>query len=409
MAAGHTPRPPREPGPPVALYIHVPFCISLCPYCDFVVYPGAAARGSRSRVGAFTDALLAEIRLRAELADAAFGERPPLSSVYLGGGTPSLLPADDLAAILTAVRDRYGIADGAEVTLEANPGLFERGDLRAVAAAGVTRASFGAQSFARVELRRLGRRHRPEDVADAVAAARTADIRSVNIDLLYDVPGQTADSWAGSLEAALALAPDHLSLYALTLDDPTAEGLTGPTGDHLPTPAGARRWRERARPDQDDDRAAAQYEHAARRLASEGWHGYEISNWAQPGHESRHNLVYWRRLPYDAVGPGAHAFDGRRRRWNGARLDGYIAALAHHHLPPGAEETIDAATAESEAVVLALRTDDGVPADDLDRPRFRTSLDWAVLNGLATADADRRIRLTTRGRLLSNELFARLV
>ncbi len=148
-----------------------------------------------------------------------------------------------------------------------------------------------------------------------------------------------------TLDAALELAPDHLSLYALTLDDPDAEGLTGEGGDHLPTTAGARRWRETARPLQDEDRAAAQYHHAVHRLAADGWHGYEISNWARPGHESRHNLAYWERRPYEAVGPGAHAFDGVTRRWNAARLAGYLAALTPADgspavLPPGGSEDL---------------------------------------------------------------------
>ena len=400
---------PNLPQPPVALYIHVPFCVSLCPYCDFVVYPGAAARGAGSRIATFVDALLAELHLRADLADAQFPQRAPLGSVYLGGGTPSLLSPDALVAILATIRQRFGIAPGAEVTLEVNPGPTERCDLAAAAAAGVTRASFGAQSFSGTELRRLGRRHRPEDVADAVVAARAAGIASLGLDLLYDVPGQTEASWAESLEAALALAPDHLSLYALTLDDPAAEGLAGPTGDHLPAPPGARRWRERARRDQDEDRAAAQYEHAVDRLAADGWRGYEISNWARPGHESRHNLAYWRRLPYEAVGPGAHAFDGATRRWNAARLDAYVAALAAGVLPPGAAELIDAPTAEAEAVILALRTTDGAAAAAADVPRFRDAVAWALANGLATRDPDERLRLTTAGRLLSSEVFARLL
>src|SRR5207342_3982745 len=150
--------------------------------------------------------------------------------------------------------------------------------------------------------------------------------------------------WMDTLEAALDLEPDHLSLYALTLDDPDAEGLTGPDGDHLPTRSGARRWRDAARSIQDEDRAAAEYPHAVHRLAEDGWRGYEISNWARPGHESRHNLVYWERRPYEAVGPGAHAFDGVTRRWTAARLDGYLAALTPVGggvliMPPGASET----------------------------------------------------------------------
>ncbi|HET9519564.1 MAG TPA: coproporphyrinogen-III oxidase family protein, partial [Candidatus Limnocylindrales bacterium] len=377
--------------PPVALYVHIPFCVSLCPYCDFVVYAGAAARGPRNRVAALTDALVTELRMRADALDARWPKnRPPLETLYLGGGTPSLLPADSIAGLIASVRERFGLAAGAEVTIEANPGPDERGDASALARAGVTRTSFGAQSLDQGELRRLGRRHRPGDVADAVAAARAGGIASVNVDLLYDVPGSSTATWAATLEETLRLAPDHLSLYALTLDDPDAEGLTGPTGDHLPTTNGARRWRATARADQDDDRAAAQYTHATERLAADGWHGYEISNWSRPGHESRHNLVYWTRRPYEAVGPGAHAFDGRVRRWNAARLDGYVAALAPPtgrapHLPPGGNETLEATTAAAEAIVLGLRTDLGVAASFADAATgspFVAALAWGAANGL---------------------------
>ena len=210
------------------------------------------------------------------------------------------------------------------------------------------------------------------------------------------------------------MTPDHLSLYALTLDDPDAEGLTGPAGDHLPTTSGARRWRVAARIDQDDDLAATQYQHAVDRLAECGWRGYEISNWARPGHESRHNLAYWQRRPYEAVGPGAHAFDGTTRRWNAARLDGYLAALrpavggGRPTLPPGGAETLDAATAIAETVVLSLRTDQGLPLSAREDPPLAAAYDWAVDAGLLTT-TDGRIVLTTRGRLLSNELFSRLV
>ena len=209
------------------------------------------------------------------------------------------------------------------------------------------------------------------------------------------------------------MTPDHLSLYALTLDDPDAEGLTGPAGDHLPTTSGARRWRVAARIDQDDDLAATQYQHAVDRLAECGWRGYEISNWARPGHESRHNLAYWQRRPYEAVGPGAHAFDGRTRRWNAARLDGYIAALSpvgrrRPTLPPGDAETLDAATAIAETVVLGLRTDRGLALAARDEAPLAAAFEWALEAGLLTTTID-RIVLTTRGRLLSNELFSRLI
>src|SRR4029079_8407971 len=213
---------------------------------------------------------------------------------------------------------------------------------------------------------------------------------------------------------ALALEPDHLSLYALTLDDPDAEGLTGPAGDHLPTTTGARRWRALARPRQDEDRAAAQYHHAVHRLAADGWHGYEISHWARPRHERPHNLVFWERRPYEAVGPGAHAFDGITRRWNAARLEGYIAALTPAggvapQLTPGAAESIDPTTAAAERVILGLRTDRGVPLEAARTPPLDDAFGWALAAELLDVPPDDRVLLTTRGRLLSNELFGRLV
>jgi putative oxygen-independent coproporphyrinogen III oxidase len=405
--------------PPVGIYVHVPFCVSLCPYCDFVVVAGAAARGPANRLGAFAAAVRTEIELRADDLDDAFGTpgsagRPALETVYLGGGTPTLLPTAELAAILDTIRRRFGVRPDAEITIEANPGPAERGDPTALAALGITRISFGAQSLDVGDLRRLGRRHRPGDVGDAVRAAREAGIHSINLDLLYDVPRGSPASWNATLEAALGLDPDHLSLYALTLDDPDAEGLTGTTGDHLPTAAGARRWRARARPEQDDEAAAAEYGHAVERLAADGWRGYEISNWARPGHESRHNLAYWQRRSVAAVGPGAHAFDGDARRWNAAHLGRYLAALAPSDpqarpaLPPGGEEPVDDTTAAAEAVILALRTDRGVPVAALGRPPLGAHAAWAIRAGLLARTDDRAV-LTTHGRLLSNELFSRLV
>jgi oxygen-independent coproporphyrinogen-3 oxidase len=406
-----------SPLPPVALYVHLPFCVSHCPYCDFVVYSGAQARGSKARPERLYAAVERELELRADVLDERFGAaRPPLRSLYFGGGTPSLVPVEWLRRLAGTVRRRYGLGGDAEVTLEANPGPDERGDLVGFAAAGVNRVSFGAQSFDAGELRRLGRRHSPRDAATAVVEARAAGIGSVNLDLLYDVPGQSVASWQATLRAALDLRPDHLSLYALTLDDPEAEGLAGETGDHLPTAAGARRWRDAARLEQDDDRAAEQYTRAVEVLAAGGWHAYEISNWARPGHESRHNLAYWQRRPYEAAGPGAHAFDGRTRRWNAANLERYVNALQPSQgsaaLPPGGSERIDRETAAAEEVILALRLDRGLAARADRTPAVLEALEWARSAGLldlAEVDGEQRLRLTTRGRLLSNELFARLV
>lgn len=410
-------------GAPSGLYIHVPFCVSICPYCDFVVYAGRAARGPASQLERFVAALEAELGLRANALNVrwdAIGNasssatRPPLQTLYLGGGTPSLLPAATIARLIELVRRRFGLADGAEVTLEVNPGADERGDARAIRAAGVTRFSIGAQSFDPAELRTLGRRHRPEDVAATVLAAREAGVESISVDLLYDVPGQTRVSWSRSLELAIALEPDHVSLYGLTLDDPDAEGITGALGDHLPLRPGARAWRSRAKAEQDDDRAAAMYELADGRLSEAGLTWYEISNWAKPGHASRHNLGYWRGEPWEAAGPGAHAFDGTTRRWNAARLDGYLAALLPPDglppsLPPGASVADSAATVHpGEPAMLALRTSHGLPRPALEDPFLGETLRWAIDGGLL-AEAGHRLVLTLRGRLLSNEVFARLL
>ncbi len=317
-----------RPRPPVGLYLHIPFCVSLCPYCDFVVLTGRAAIGPSNRIADLVAALHAELDLRADLADATFGPRSALASVYLGGGTPSLLSAGQVGMLLDHVARRFGLDTRAEITLEANPGPTELGDLAGFRAAGVTRLSLGAQSLEPSELGRLGRRHLPADVQDAVCRARAAGFESLNLDLLTDVPGQTLETWDSTLDRALALEPDHLSIYLLTLEDPDADGLTTLDGDHLPVRPGARRWRAAAAAAQDEDRAAEMDERTDERLTQAGLVRYELSNHARPGHESRHNLAYWRRLPVEAVGPGAHAFDGARtRRWNAARLDRYLAAL----------------------------------------------------------------------------------
>lgn len=407
--------------PPSGLYLHVPFCVSHCPYCDFVVVAGREARGPANRIAAFVEALEVELDLRADAQEQRWGlvgggRRPPLASVYFGGGTPSLLPSEAIGRLLAIVRERYGLAPAAEVTLEANPGRDERGDLTAARAARVTRLSIGAQSMDAGELRTLGRRHAPVDVAESVRAARAAGIPSVSLDLLYDVPGATMASWARTLDAALALEPDHLSLYALTLDDPDAEGLTGMDGDHLPVSDGARRWRERARRRQDDDRAAAMYRVADARLAAAGYDWYEISNWARPGHASRHNRGYWEGRTWEAAGPGAHAFDGVSRRWNAARLDGYLQALLPANgeparLPPGGEQSVadDARASEGASAILALRTRTGMPASALARPALAAALAWALDASLLERTAEDRIALTLAGRLLSNEVFVRLV
>ena len=404
-----------QPLSPVALYVHIPFCLSLCPYCDFVVFAGRAARGPSSRVGAFLEALHAELDLRAHALDRRFGpKRPPLRSLYLGGGTPSLLPADEVVRLVEHARTRFGLAPDAEVTLEANPGSADRGELAGFFAAGVNRLSLGVQVLDAGGLRTLGRRHAPGDAAAAVAEARQAGFANVSVDLLYDLPGQSLASWQRTIDGILALEVDHVSAYALTLDDPDAEGLTGPLGDHLPTRPGARGWRTRARLRQDEDRAAACYGLADGCLSAAGFHWYELSNWALPGRESQHNMAYWSHEPYEAVGPGAHAYDGGAcRRWNAARLDAYIDALVpggrrRPRLPPGGEEILDATAYLVEAAMLGLRRREGIDGDLVSAPGVARAVDWGLAHGLVELGPAGGVSLTLRGRLLADEIFMRL-
>lgn len=385
---------------PVALYVHFPFCVSVCPYCDFVVYGGKGARGPENRIADLVDAVVVEIGLRA-VPGASLG------SVYLGGGTPSLMSAAQVERLLAAADAAFGLQSDAELTIEANPGGGERGDLAGFRAAGVNRLSIGAQSFDAAELKRLGRRHAPTDIRATVGAARQAGFANISLDLLYDVPGQTIDSWRDTLAGTLALEPDHISAYALTLDDPDLEGITGPIGDHLPLRPGARNWRTQASSEQDADRAAAMYEMADDAFATAGLHWYELSNWSLPGKASRHNLTYWRGDGWEAVGPGAHAFDGEQtRRWNAARLDTYLRAVSAGHLPPGDSVTVDAATAQGERAMLALRTGTGLVVGE--SPEIEAVVAWGTAQQLLESD-ESVVRLTRRGRLLSNELFARLL
>lgn len=399
-----------EPQPATALYIHVPFCLSVCPYCDFVVYGGRPARrGPRGLIEPLVAALDAEIRLRGEAARLAFGPLPPVESVYIGGGTPSLLTASEVGRLLTATREVFGLAADAEVTLEVNPGPADRGDLRGFRAAGVNRLSVGVQSMVDRELRALGRRHSGGDVVATLREARDAGFENISADLLYDVPTQTLPSWRRTVEAVLALEPDHVSAYSLTLErDDT------PAPDRTPGRAGAQRWRARAVGEQDEDRAAAQYRLVDRLLGVAGFEWYEISNWARPGRQSRHNVAYWWSLPHEAVGPGAHAFDGRARRWNAARVDAYLEALTppdrgQPSLPPGGTEVPDPIATGAERAILRLRTRDGLDASTAAQADFAPAIAWGRTHGLLAEGRAGSVRLTMRGRLLANEVFARLL
>ena len=288
------------------VYVHVPFCLTRCHYCDFVTYTGM--EGLRRPYAA----ALGE---EAAMAVAALGPEPPVAtSVFVGGGTPTLLPAGDLGRLLARLRELLPFADGAEVTVEANPETVDAAMAEGLAGAGVTRVSMGAQSFDDRVLAGLGRVHDAARVAAAVATLRAAGLAALNLDLIYGGPGEDAGSWSATLEAAIALEPEHLSAYALTIEPATKFGRLVASG-------------RMAEPGEDD--LADRYEMACSALAAAGYHHYEVSNWARDSIDhlqaSRHNLTYWRRGRYLGLGAGAHEFDGATRRWNVNGVPDYLA------------------------------------------------------------------------------------
>lgn len=370
----------------VALYVHIPFCRSRCHYCAFNTYAGL-----ESLIPAYGEALMAEARSAPEVR---------ARTLYLGGGTPSLLPAELLARLLDFLRGRFGLPEGAEVTLEANPGTVDETYLWAARAAGVNRLSLGVQSVHEDELRLLGRRHTWSEAVAAVRAARAAGMDVVNLDLIYGLPGQTLARWQETLEAALALEPDHLSLYALTLEEGTPLEQRVACGE-LPPP--------------DDDLAAEMYEWAEEHLERAGFVHYEISNWAQIGPEGprvcQHNLVYWHNEPYLGLGAGAASWWGGRR-WNNVRHpEEYIRRLTAGGLVAENVEEIPLRLEMGETMMMGLRLLEGVD-DARFRARFGRGLagvfgaELAHLaeQGLMEWDGQ-TARLTPRGRLLGNRVF----
>jgi oxygen-independent coproporphyrinogen-3 oxidase len=370
------------------LYVHVPFCRLVCAYCDFVTVGGRAAEIAR-----YPDVLLAELALRP-----ASGQ---LTTVYFGGGTPSLLPADGVAGVVGAAIDRWGTAP-TEVTLEANPSSREAPDWAALRGAGVNRISLGIQSLRDAELLALARGQTAAEGLAAYDRVRAAGFENVSIDLIYGIPGQSLADWADGLRLALALAPDHLSLYALQL-------AMAPDEWAAPPRPGALRWRERMVLRQDDGLAAAQYQLAEELLEAAEFRHYELSSWARPGFESRHNSAYWERRPYTGIGAGAHSFDGQTRSWNERDLDRYVARTTAGDRAMAGSEELDEPTRAFEAVALGLRRVGGFSratfaaefgVDPLER--FPAAVGEARAAELLEV-VDDAIRLTARGRLLANE------
>jgi len=384
----------------LGIYIQVPFCQTKCTYCNF--HTGPAARGLYAP---YARAVEREIWQRATTSrDAAAEGSPclgPVDTIYVGGGTPSLLDPADLASILATVRDCFAFADG-EVTLEADPETITSEKAAAWRAAGINRISLGAQSFHDKELIAAGRMHRRQDIFRAVQLLRAAGFANISLDLIAGLPHQTYASWRESLAELLGLRPEHISIYLLEVDEGSRLGKEAL--------AGGSRYGASAIPD--DDAMASFYELACEELAAAGYEHYEISNWALPGFRSRHNLKYWRREPYLGFGAGAHSFDGRWRWANAHDPAAYVATIEQGQLPTEQREEVTRAQALEEEMFLGLRQLEGIDFARIEREYEAAHLGARIAELEAQGLVERegtRVRLAPAKLTVSNEVFVGLL
>ena len=396
------------PAEGMGLYVHVPFCKTKCPYCDFNTY-----QGIESQMGAFLESVTSELRMWGK----ALG-RPRVRTVFFGGGTPSYLPDGDIAAILETAFQAFVVDADAEITIEANPGDLNADSCRGLLRQGVNRLSIGVQSLDNGLLQLLGRRHSADGAIEAFQTAREAGFGNINLDLMYGLPHQSLAQWEDTITRLAGLSPEHISLYALTLEEGTPMHLWAKQGK-LPEP--------------DPDMAADMYLLARQALADAGFHHYEISNWARPGLESRHNLIYWRNEPYLGVGPGAHSRLGEYRFWTvlapreyaerasqwaqtGSRVWGEFGEgeLGSARTVEGWER-IDADTACAETMFLGLRLLDGLDLGlasgavgrDLSQ-RYRAEIEGLLELGLLRSEGG-VLRLDESAYLIANQVFTRFL
>jgi oxygen-independent coproporphyrinogen III oxidase len=378
-----------------SLYLHIPFCHTRCHYCDFNTYAGLLPLREP-----YVRALLTEIALVGAKARHADGSLRRSRTIFFGGGTPSLLSFSQISRLLKACFSAFAVDPDAEITLEANPGTLSPEQLVGLRATGINRLSMGAQSFDDELLKSLGRIHTAEEITQAVHYARAAGFDSLNLDFMFGLPGQTMKHWQETLDQALALQPDHFSLYSLIIE----EGTPFYTWTHegLITPG-------------DEDLCADMYEYADERLSKAGYINYEISNWALPGKHSRHNLTYWQNLPYFGMGTGASSSFADRRFSNEREPVQYIKLLKAGRIPEVESEAVSKEQAMSETAFLALRTAMGLHLPTF-AERFSQPFSQFVGNRLHYVEEagllelqDGWLRLSTRGRLLGNEVFLRLL
>ncbi|MBV8638729.1 MAG: radical SAM family heme chaperone HemW [Candidatus Eremiobacteraeota bacterium] len=371
----------------LGLYVHLPFCPYICPYCDFAKWPMRRSAASR-----YLEALYAEI-------DAQPAE--PAKTIFFGGGTPNAYSADEIAALLARLRATYDVHGSvSETTIEINPELVAPGDFERYVAAGITRVSIGVQSFDPAEIKTLGRKHTPEQIRAAVEGARAAGIASISLDLIFAVPGQTLASWERSLRAAIDLGVDHISTYGLTIEEGTPY----------------ERWYEREPSSFFDDASEADlYDRAIAILEEAGFEHYEISNFAKPGHRSEHNANYWRNGEYAGLGVGAASYRGGERSVHTRELNAYVDAALERKPIPAQSERLAANKAWGEGIMLALRTAQGVGLSEF-KERYGVDLEEYYARvitryvdaGLLEIDGG-RMRLTRRGKFLANDVCGAFV
>ncbi len=400
--------PQIVPAAGMGLYVHVPFCKTKCPYCDFNTY-----QGIENLMEPFLPALMTEIECWGETL-----AHPAVKSVFFGGGTPSYLPAGYIEQILASVQASFRVNPAAEITIEANPGDLDAVACASILGQGVNRLSIGVQSLDNGLLHLLGRRHQAPEAIQAFQTARQAGFDNVNLDLMYGLPNQSMDQWRQTLDSLVGLAPEHISLYALTLEEGTP----------------MHRWVEEGKiPEPDPDLATDMYQYARESLATAGYHHYEISNWSLPGRACDHNLVYWQNGPYLGVGPGAHSRLGDYRFWTILSPRDYLnktSKWADEGVQPvdeliepvlqgiptlGAWEHIGIETACSETMFLGLRLLDGLDLTESSTltgvdlaKKFQAPIQECIQLGLLEQDGD-CLRLTESAYLISNQAFTRFL
>ena len=374
---------------PFGLYVHVPYCAVRCGYCDFNTYLPSEV-GSGGDPQSWLDAARSEIALAREVLGP---DAPRLDTMFFGGGTPTLVAPSALAALVADAREEFGLLPGAEVTTEANPESVTPESLRELREAGINRISFGMQSAAPHVLAALDRRHTPGRVTQAVGWARDAGFEQVSVDLIYGAPGERDEDWVASVDAAITLQPDHVSAYALVVEEGTRLARQVKKGE-VTAP--------------DDDQLAARYEVADGLLAAAGYDWYEVSNWSRPGAECRHNLGYWRDGSWWGIGPGAHSFVGGQeagvRWWNVRQPAAYAARLSSGQSPAAARELLGRADRAFERLMLEVRLSSGLAREDLETAE---EADELVNEGLLVEEGG-RLALTLQGRLLADLVVRRL-